>query len=196
MGSMTLLLAALRKIGGLFLIEEEEMAEEEKSVEVEDSAGAEFKLRRKQQRFIDEYLIDLNGTQAAIRAGYSERSAKDIAAENLAKPAVRDALARRMAEIEERTLITQDRIMLDIEAVKQDAMRESSDALGNKAMVNHMAALKAAELQGKHIGMFVQKVELTGKDGGAVQVETIDPTKLSTAALAEILAAKDAANPR
>jgi hypothetical protein len=44
--------------------------------------------------------------------------------------------------------------------------------------------------------MFVKKVELTGKDGGAVQVETIDPTKLSTAALAEILAAKDATNPR
>lgn len=193
---MTLLLAALRKIGGLFLIEEEEMAEEEKSVEAEDPASAEFKLRRKRQRFVDEYLIDLNGTQAAIRAGYSEKSARAVASELLTKPDIKEAVNRRMAEIEERTLITQDRIMLDIEAVKQDAMRASSDALGNRAMVNHMAALKAAELQGKHIGMFVQKVELTGKDGGAVQVETIDPTKLSTAALAEILAAKDAANPR
>ena len=45
-------------------------------------------LRGKQQRFVDEYLIDRNATQAAIRAGYSQRTANEIGAENLAKPSI------------------------------------------------------------------------------------------------------------
>ena len=48
------------------------------------------KLTAKQQRFCDEYLIDLNATQAAIRAGYSEKNARNIASENLAKPNIRE----------------------------------------------------------------------------------------------------------
>ena len=51
------------------------------------------KLTPKQQRFIDEYMIDLNATQAAMRAGYSSRTARQIGAENLLKPVVAAAIA-------------------------------------------------------------------------------------------------------
>lgn len=61
------------------------------------------KLTAKQQRFIDEYLIDLNATQAAIRAGYSVSSANEIGAENMAKPSVRDQVDAALAKRSEKT---------------------------------------------------------------------------------------------
>ena len=53
------------------------------------------KLTEKQQRFVDEYLIDLNATQAAIRAGYSVKTAKDIGCQNLAKLNIQQAISER-----------------------------------------------------------------------------------------------------
>lgn len=68
-------------------------------------------LTAKQQAFVAEYLIDLNATQAAIRAGYSEKTAQAIGAENLTKPLVSEAVAAAMAERSQRTEITQDRVL-------------------------------------------------------------------------------------
>ena len=56
-------------------------------------------LTPKQQRFVDEYMIDLNGAQAAIRAGYSARTARQIAEENLSKPDIASAIAERRAAL-------------------------------------------------------------------------------------------------
>ena len=55
-------------------------------------------MTEKQRRFVEEYLIDLNATQAAIRAGYSPDSARDIGCENLTKPNIKAAIDRAMAE--------------------------------------------------------------------------------------------------
>jgi len=63
------------------------------------------KLTNKQKRFVDEYLIDLNATQAAIRAGYSEKTAKDIGCQNLAKLNIQAAFENAIAERAERTKI-------------------------------------------------------------------------------------------
>ena len=71
-------------------------------------------MTKKQKRFIEEYLIDLNATQAAIRAGYSPKTAKDIGCENLAKPNISDAIDKAMAERSRRTGINQDRILLEL----------------------------------------------------------------------------------
>lgn len=65
-------------------------------------------LTAKQERFVDEYLIDLNATQAAIRAGYSAKTAHVIGTENLGKPKIRDLVAKRQAERAERTQIDAD----------------------------------------------------------------------------------------
>ena len=72
------------------------------------------KLTNKQKRFVDEYLIDLNATQAAIRAGYSEKTAKDIGCQNLAKLNIQAAFENAIAERAERTEITADRILKEI----------------------------------------------------------------------------------
>lgn len=69
------------------------------------------KLTAKQEMFCREYLIDLNGTQAAIRAGYSKRTARQAATENLAKPAVAARLKDLMAAREERTQVTSDDVL-------------------------------------------------------------------------------------
>lgn len=78
---------------------------------------AQRKLNPKQQRFVDEYLIDLNATQAAIRAGYSPKTATAIASENLSKPSISAAIACAMAERSKRTGITQDRILEELAKV-------------------------------------------------------------------------------
>lgn len=72
------------------------------------------KLTPKQKAFADEYLIDLNATQAAIRAGYSEKTAKEIGCENLTKPNIAEYIAERQAEREKRTEITQDKVLREI----------------------------------------------------------------------------------
>ena len=72
------------------------------------------KLTKKQQLFVDEYLIDLNATQAAIRAGYSVSSARDIGCENLTKPNIQEAIAKAMAERSRRTGVNQDRVVLEL----------------------------------------------------------------------------------
>ena len=115
----------------------------------------------KQAAFVEEYLIDLNATQAAIRAGYSAKTAEWIGPQLLGKAHVSAAIAKRMEDRSKRTEITQDRVLTDIELIKQDAMRKAYDKNGNEAMINHTSALKACELQGRHLQMWNDKVALT-----------------------------------
>ncbi len=72
------------------------------------------KLTPKQRRFVDEYLVDLNATQAAIRAGYSPKTANEQGARLLAKVSVHAAIAERMKARQERTEITQDRVLKEM----------------------------------------------------------------------------------
>lgn len=72
---------------------------------------ANSELTEKQKRFCEEYLIDLNGAQAAIRSGYSKNTAKEIASENLTKPNIQEYLAQRQKELQEATGITQKRVL-------------------------------------------------------------------------------------
>ena len=72
------------------------------------------KLTPKQEKFIKEYMIDLNGQQAAIRAGYSVKSAKEIASEMLTKPNIQAALGKKQAEQSKRLGISADRVMNEL----------------------------------------------------------------------------------
>lgn len=116
----------------------------------------------KQARFVEEYLVDLNATQAATRAGYSARTANEQGARLLAKASVQEAIQVARVALSARTEITQDSIMADIEAIKRDAMQVVYDDDGNKAMLDHKAALRACELQGKRYGMFDDRLKVTG----------------------------------
>lgn len=68
-------------------------------------------LTDKQQRFCDEYLIDLNATQAAIRAGYSEKTAKEQGYENLTKPHIQEYISERQLAISNKLNINQERVL-------------------------------------------------------------------------------------
>lgn len=102
------------------------------------------KLRPKQRRFVEEYLIDLNATQAAIRAGYSKKTAYAIGSENLSKPEVKAALQKAMDERKERTQVAQDDII--------QRLRDEIENFGEGA--SHATRFQAVVQLGRHLGMF------------------------------------------
>lgn len=133
-------------------------------------------LTPKQERFVSEYLVDLNATQAAIRAGYSERTANEQGARLLAKASVAAAIAEAQAARSERTKIDADyvlrqavklheRCMQEIVPLTDRKGRQIRDDDGNPLFVfNAAGAAKALELIGKHVGVqaFKEQVEHTG----------------------------------
>jgi phage terminase small subunit len=103
-------------------------------------------LTPKQGHFVEEYLIDLNATQAAIRAGYSEKTAEQQGHQLLKKTLVSNAIAEAQVERSARTSITQDYVLESIfEAMERCNKTDSFNATG---------VFKGAELLGKHLGMF------------------------------------------
>jgi len=140
----------------------------------------------KQEAFIREYLIDLNATAAAERAGYSAKTAYSIGQENLNKPEIAAAIQAAMNERAERTQITADYVLEGIKDVTERCAKEGE-------AFNPPSALKGYELLGKHLKLFTDKTEVTGKDGGPIeQTVNVDPTLLSDQALTEFMAARRA----
>lgn len=80
-------------------------------------------LNDKQKKFCNEYLIDLNATQAAIRAGYSEKTARVIAAQNLSKLNIQEYIQQLQEGIQKRNRISQDEIIQDLIEVKNRCMQ-------------------------------------------------------------------------
>jgi len=101
-------------------------------------------LTQKQQRFVEEYLVDLNATAAAKRAGYSAKTAEWQGPQLLGKTHVADAIKAARASLSERTKRTVDDVMADIR--RRGQLAEDVGEFG--------AALKASELEGKHLGAF------------------------------------------
>lgn len=90
------------------------------------------KLTNKQARFVDEYMIDLNATQAAIRAGYSKKTAKEIGFENLTKPYIAEEIAKRQEGISDRNKITVDEL---IQILAEDARVDPLDVFDENGNV-------------------------------------------------------------
>lgn len=141
------------------------------------------KLTLKQQRFCDEYLIDLNATQAAIRAGYSEKTARQTAAENLSKPYIREYIDKRLAEKEAELIADQDEVLqtltrvlrrqeMDTVVVTCKERSSGYDKNGKKVIIEKEVPQlvqvptkvsdlnKAAELLGKRYALFTDKVDM------------------------------------
>lgn len=89
-----------------------------------DESTQQLGLNPKQQRFVDEYLVDLNATQAAIRAGYSVDSARQMASENLSKPYIQAAISEARKAQQERTGITADKVLAEIASIAMADPRE------------------------------------------------------------------------
>jgi phage terminase small subunit len=119
----------------------------------------ERKLTAKQERFCLEYLRDLNATKAAIRAGYSKKSANEIGAQNLAKLSISEEIDRLKAERVERTHIDNIWVLKRLIQISNRCMQaeEIFDQEGNPTGVYRFdaaGAVRATELIGKHIGFF------------------------------------------
>lgn len=127
-------------------------------------------MTAKQKRFCDEYLIDLNATQAAIRAGYSKRTANRIGTENLSKPVIRAYIDERMKEKESELIADQDEVLRYLTSVLR------GDSQGTEIVVegtgegcsaartitkepSEKDRLRAAELLGKRYGLYTDKIE-------------------------------------
>jgi len=162
-------------------------------------------LTPKQKRFVEEYLIDLNATQAAIRAGYSDKRADAIGYENLRKPEIAQFLSERMLAREQRTEITQDRVLAEYAKLAFLDPRKFYDQSGNLIPIHKLDSDTAAALAGmdvsaskgadgdieytkkikiadkkgaldsiaRHLGMFVDKTELSGAGGSPLVVEIV-----------------------
>jgi phage terminase small subunit len=160
-------------------------------------------LTDKQARFVEEYLLDLNATQAAIRAGYSEKTARQVGAENLSKPAIAEAVAAAQLARSRRTEITQDRVLQELARIgfadirqlfewdeeaaafvpSRDLTEDQAAAISEiqaettttrdragttvdttvKLKLKTYDKLGALEKIGKHLGMFVDRIEHSGE---------------------------------
>lgn len=130
------------------------------------------KLTPKQQRFCEEYLIDLNATQAAIRSGYSKKTAYRTGADNLKKPQIKEYIAGRMAEKEAALIADQDEVLKYLTSVLRGQSKSTEiviEGLGDGSTKarkmekepSEKDKLKAAELLGKRYGLYTEKVEET-----------------------------------
>lgn len=147
------------------------------------------KLTEKQKMFVQEYLIDLNATQAAIRAGYSPKTANEQGSRLLAKVSIKEEIEREMAKRSRRTGISQDRVLQEYAKVafaniedivntdgtlKETATREDMAAVssiktkktedGEERELKLYDKLKALEALGRHLGIFKNEVDVSLKD--------------------------------
>lgn len=149
-------------------------------------------MTAKQERFVQEYLIDLNATQAAIRAGYSPKTAQEQSARLLSKVMIQTAISKAQAERSRRTGINQDRVIrelakvaflnpvdvidMDDATIQGQANRDDTACIASVKVktiptddgpitereVKTYDKLKALELLGKHLGMFTDKLKVEG----------------------------------
>ena len=169
-------------------------------------------ITEKQKRFVEEYLIDLNATQAAIRAGYSPQTAREQGCQNLTKLNMQNAIAKAKAERSRRTGISQDRVIQELAriafvnaadvintdnaSVIADAARDDLACIqtvkvkqmsGDKGDMTEREVkladkLKALELLGKHLGLFEPQAD-TGGAAIADFLKAMRPTQADLEAL-------------
>lgn len=113
-------------------------------------------MTAKQEAFAIEYLKDKNATQAAIRAGYSKKTAASIAWELLEKPDVKEFIGRHQEEARKNATVTVDGIVDQLRDIASNIMAKDSDRI------------RALELIGKYLGMFTERVEMKGQIDTAV----------------------------
>jgi phage terminase small subunit len=125
------------------------------------------KLSPKQILFINEYLVDFNATQAAIRAGYSRKSAHSIGQENLKKPAIqiaiREIMDKNITEVEVSANYVLKRLIEESKSLAQDATANSR--------------IRATELLGKYLTLFTDRHEVDNKASLVLALEELQKKK-------------------
>ncbi len=124
------------------------------------------KLTLKQKRFADEYIISANATAAAIKAGYSKKTARSIGQENLTKPDIKAYIDERLEKLESEKIATQEEVLQYLTSIMRGDQQEktliSVGEFGQKIVDIDVGAkdrIKAAELLGKRYRLFTDKIE-------------------------------------
>lgn len=123
-------------------------------------------LNARQKRFVEEYLVDLNATQAAIRAGYSEKTAESQASRLLRNVKVAAAVEAGKAELSERTQVTQEWVVAKLRENVENGIQWCQGATVNGAL----------NLLGKHLGMYTDRVDITSGDKPITQITIVGPS--------------------
>lgn len=128
------------------------------------------KMTLKQQRFADEYIITGNATQSAIKAGYSKKTARAIANENLMKPYIKEYINERLAKLESEKIATQEEVLQYLTSVMRGEKTELLLVLDGEgkqkvieAVPNVQSRTRAAELLGKRYGTFTDRVDVSAQ---------------------------------
>lgn len=174
------------------------------------------KLNDKQKRFVEEFLIDLNATQAAERAGYSKSTARQQGSRLLSNADIADAVAMAQERRSKRTEIDADSVLKELAkigfanmedyiqvvdgdayvdlsgltrdqaaAISEVTVEDFKDGRGDDARDVRRVKFKLSDKRaalvdiGKHLGMFVERRELTGKDGGPIQTNDTGDRELA-----------------
>lgn len=119
-------------------------------------------LTAKQKQFCEEYLIDLNGSQAAIRAGYSKKTSCAIAEENLRKPAIKTYVQELKAKRSERTTVTADMVIAELAKIGFHNVQDFVNGGNNVLELKHIDSNKTAAVAG---------VKTKLKEDGSVETE-------------------------
>lgn len=127
------------------------------------------KLTAKQERFVEEYLVDFNATQAAIRAGYSAKTAKSIGQENLTKPVISAAIAEHRASLTQKTALTRELI---VEGLLREALYTGKNA-------SHGARVAAWTQLGRIQGVYIEDHAQRG-DGLMAMLDTMSGDELES----------------
>ncbi|WEV39267.1 terminase small subunit [Lactobacillus sp. ESL0680] len=139
-----------------------------------------MRLTVKQQKFVDEYIKSGNATDAAIKAGYSKRTAYSIGQENLKKVEIANYLEKRMKEISDSKVADQQEILEYLSSVMRGEQTEdvaTAKGIFKDVKVGARDRIKAAELLGKRSAMWTEKREVNAKIASPVQIIDDVPDK-------------------
>jgi hypothetical protein len=122
-------------------------------------------LTVRQRRFVEEYLVDFNGAAAVLRAGYNTKpgNASRLACEMLKHPGIRAALDQLTEERASEAVLKPDYVFNKLQRTVERAEAEG----------NHSAVLRGCEILARALGMFVERKEISGPNGDAIQYKQV-----------------------
>lgn len=134
-----------------------------KMIEDGDVDGAIDALTIRQKRFCEEYLVDFNATAAVNRAGYDTKYPNRVGNQLLDHPGVKAAINKLTVERADKSVIKPDYVIRKVMRTIEAAESQNQ----------HSAVLKGCELLARHLGMFIERQEISGPDGGAIKVQKV-----------------------